>query len=353
MEQKQYYQYGAIDLAKFICALLIVTAHYITENAEGRVNVLFEYGVSIYIIVVPFFFACSGYFLFKKVIANPNDGKKIIKSYLQRILIIYGGWSIVYILFKILTWIRFGLSIEEIWKYLLNAVFFSSYKTIWFLPALCVGIILTFYFSRRFGEKAMLIIALAFYLFGALGVSYSFILNNTTPAEQILNGYNYVFASTRNGIFYGFPFVTIGLLIAKEDCNNQKKNTLKYFILAILFGIMFVVEAFILKFKFYAINANTLLFLLPFTYCFVRLCLGIPWKANHFFKWMRIISTTIFLCQRIFLSALPELFPYSVFSKILQGNAYIGLIYVLCSTFVLSEIVILLSRRSKIIAALC
>ena len=78
-------QYGLIDLVKFLCALLIVAAHYVTENATGRIHSLVDYGVSLYVIVVPFFFACGGYFLFRKVFADPENGGTTVKAYLRRI----------------------------------------------------------------------------------------------------------------------------------------------------------------------------------------------------------------------------------------------------------------------------
>ena len=353
MNQNQNFQYGAVDLAKFLCALLIVTAHYVTENAEGRINIILDYGVSIYIIVVPFFFVCSGYFLFKKILHNQENEKKIIKMYLQQILLMYCGWSCIYIFFKILTWIRFGTSIEIIQKYILNSVFYSTYKTIWFLPALCIGVLLTYYFYTKWGIKKTLVIAILFYILGSLGVSYSFIFENT-PIVKLLEGYNYIFVSTRNGFFNGFPFITIGLLIANKEYSSENRTSiLKSLSLSVLFGVLFVIEAFVLKFRFQTINVNTLLFLLPFVYYFLKLCLGVTIRSGSFFKWMRKMSTTMFLCQRIFLTAIPELFPNCFFSKILEGNPYVGLLYIVCSTLFMSEIILLLAKKSKLVASIC
>lgn len=55
METMKKEKYGAIDIVKFLFAILIVCAHYISEYADGRINKFIEYASSLYIIVVPFF----------------------------------------------------------------------------------------------------------------------------------------------------------------------------------------------------------------------------------------------------------------------------------------------------------
>lgn len=342
-------QYGVMDLMKFIFSLLIVIAHYIIENAHGKVSYLIEYGVSIYVIVVPFFFCSAGFLVFRRFSHDLNDEKKYIVSYCKRILIMYLCWSVLYVAINIATWVRFGVTKEEVFKYFLNAVFYSTYKTIWFLPALCVGVVMTYLFIKKIGIKYTALIAVLFYLIGSFGVSYSFLLQD----NQILNVYNYIFVSARNGFFNGFPFVFIGALLAQRIENNEKKSFFMNIVLTILFGICFIAEAFVLKFVFKSVNVNTLLFLFPFTYFFVKLCISIPLESGRVLKWMRKMSTVIFLSQRIFLTALPCLFPESIFASLLNGNAYIGCVYVLVATFITSALLVFLSGKSKLISILC
>ena len=226
IQSRSSFQNGTIDVVKFLCALLIVTAHFITENAENKVPSFVNYFVSLYVIVVPFFFVCGGYFLFRKIFSEREKGKVYIKNYLKKILIMYLAWSAVYVLFKIAAWIRFGVTFDEITQYLFRAVLYSTYKTIWFLPALGIGVLITYLLEKKFGMKITLIVAGCFYLIGALGVSYSFILKGT-PAASVLDTYNYFFESTRNGVFNAFPFVTLGALLAagkiKTDVTEKKE----------------------------------------------------------------------------------------------------------------------------------
>jgi hypothetical protein len=351
--RKKNPQYGMIDIVKFFGALLIVVAHYVTENTEGRINPLIDYAVSIYIIVVPFFFCCAGFFLFTKVFAEPDNGRQIIKQYCNRILVMYLGWSAVYIVFKVATWIRFGVSTEEIGKYILNAICYSTYKTIWFLPALCIGVLLSYKFICKVGIKKAALIALFFYLIGAAGASYSFIVEKNVVLNSALGVYNYIFLSTRNGFFNGFPFIMVGACIADEALQGKKWKKLPNLVLTCAFGIAFVAEAFVLKMKFGATNVNTLLLLVPFTYFFVKMSLSFSIKSGKLLKWMRKMSTTVFLCQRLYLTAFPSLFPSSFFSSILSGNPYIGCVCVLIITVVSAEGLVLLSRKIKLISVLC
>lgn len=346
-------QYGMIDIVKFLGALLIVVAHYVTENAEGQINSFVDYAVSLYIIVVPFFFCCAGFFLFTKVFVEPDNGRLIIRQYCKRISVMYSGWSVVYIVFKVATWIRFGASTKGIGKYILNAVFYSTYKTIWFLPASCIGVLLSYEFIRMVGIKKATLIAFLFYLIGAAGVSYSFIIEKNAVLSRVLGVYNYIFSSTRNGFFNGFPFVMVGACIADETHRGKLQKILPNLVLTFAFGIAFVAEAFVLKLEFRAVNVNTLLFLVPFIYFFVKLSLSFSIKSGKTLKWMRKMSTTIFLCQRIYLTAIPSLLPSGFFASILSGNPYIGCVCILITTVVSAEALILLSLKSKLISVLC
>jgi len=78
-------QYGAVDLMKFLCVILIISSHYCNEYMAGNINTLLENAMSLYVIAVPFFFACSGFFLFKKVFSNSTQIKSVFIQYIKRI----------------------------------------------------------------------------------------------------------------------------------------------------------------------------------------------------------------------------------------------------------------------------
>ena len=97
--------YWSLDVAKFICAVLVISAHFASEM--GNFPAIIDYGFSIYVIAVPFFFACSGFLFFKKWLPMENeDRKRYLKSYQKRIWIMYGCWTMVYLPFQIISWIK-------------------------------------------------------------------------------------------------------------------------------------------------------------------------------------------------------------------------------------------------------
>ena len=348
---KKKKEYGFVDVMKFFLSLLIVYAHYISENAVGRVSRIIDYTSSLYVIVVPFFFVCSGFLLFRKL-DGQNDWAKV-KAYSKKILVMYAGWSIVYVSFNVATWIRFGTTVESVLHYILNAITYSTYKTIWFLPATVIGVLLTYFFYTKCGLKVTCAIAAMYYVVGCLGTSYSFVLIDNALLSKVLNIYNYIFSSSRNGLFNGFPFVVLGLLIAKREEKGFSEENKKNLLMAVMLGIGFIAEAFIIKQKFHAVNVNTLFLLIPFSYFFVSWCLGVQMQMNRATAFLRKMSTNIFLCQRLYLSALPVLFPESFFGRMLTGNPYIGLIYVLLLTLMTAVGLTALSNRNKWFRKFC
>lgn len=345
-------QYGAVDLVKFLCALLIVAAHYVTESA-AVIHPVVDHGVSLYVIGVPFFFACSGYFLFRKVFPSPETAGATVKAYLRRIGVMYGLWSGVYVAFQAATWIRFGATSEELVRYILNALTYSTYRTIWFLPALCVGVGLFWRLYRKKGMKKTLIWAAVLYLLGCLGVSYSFLLKGSATLSGALEGYEYVFQTTRNGLFNGFPLVSVGALIAYQEQKGLKSRLGLELGLTAVSGAAFVAEALVVKLAFDAVNVNTLLMLVPFTYFLLRSCLDIPLVSGKGLQWMRGMSTTVFLCQRIWLTALPALFPDTFLARVLSGSPWLGLCWVLGTTLITAAAMQWLAKRNRLFRAMC
>lgn len=346
-------QFGAVDLCKFLCALLIVSAHYLTDYATGRVHPVLDLGISVYVIVVPFFFACSGYFLFSKVRSAQGDGKGAVLSYVRRIAVMYGLWSVVYVAFRVLTWIRFGTSAREVLSYALEAVFYSTYDTIWYLPALCVGILLTWWLLKRFGPCALLIAAAVCYVVGCLGVSYRYLPEQLPVIGKLFDGYDAIFHTTRSGLFHGFPLVALGAYIARREQQGDPLVLGRELVGCVFWGICFVAEALAVKRFLDAVNVNTLLTLVPFTYHFLRACLSIPLVSGKWLQWMRAMSTAVFLCQRIWLTALPELFPGTFFEAVLRGDVLLGWIYVLSVTVATAALLVRLAKRSRLVRAMC
>ena len=93
--------YKLIDLIKFLCAYLVVGIH--TRPLQA-VSVLLDkvvyYNISNY--AVPFFYACTGYFL---IVKQPEKDLYTKLGYrIKKIFNIYIIWSIVYLPLTVYGW---------------------------------------------------------------------------------------------------------------------------------------------------------------------------------------------------------------------------------------------------------
>lgn len=84
----------SVDIAKFVCALLVVTIHT-GPLASYSSLANFELKDCIARVAVPFFFVASGYFLFRKM-SEGNFDKGVALRYAARIFRLYVIWTVVY-----------------------------------------------------------------------------------------------------------------------------------------------------------------------------------------------------------------------------------------------------------------
>ncbi len=339
--------YCSLDIAKFFCAILIISAHFASET--GNFPTIIDYGFSLYVIAVPFFFCCSGFLFFKKLYSLPTkeEKKKYFIKYEKRIWTMYGLWTAVYVIHVVYNWIEEKeLSVGTVLGYLHRCIVYSSYSTIWFLPALAVGVAITYFFVMKLNKKQIVVIAVLLYIFGMFGYTYRFVVEET-PIGTFYDIYDTIFVSSRNGVFNGVPFIFMGSLICQKNIKPTIKGFFKYAIPAGISLGLVVVEAFVLKLKFNVTGMDVGIFIVAFIYFFIMAVLHLDIKENKLWIWLRKLSLLIFVTQRIFLTALPDMFP-AVFDKI-YANSYVGLVAVIGMTITLSVVLILLSKKVKII----
>ena len=106
-------EYNNIDLAKFICAILIVLIHTSPfKDCSG--NVAFYTSEVLARGAVPLFFAISGFLFFRKIIWENDKIKRCpanfhrLLHYSKHLFIIYLLWSCIYILASIPKWYLSG-----------------------------------------------------------------------------------------------------------------------------------------------------------------------------------------------------------------------------------------------------
>lgn len=339
-KRKSYY---ALDIVKFICALLIICCHYTSETQAAFPQPI-KYLFSLYIIAVPFFFICSGYLFFDKYFnLDDSQKKEYLKNYIKRILLMYLSWSVIYVGLRFIAWGRQGILLQRLPSYLHTILVYSTYETIWFLPALAFAVFVACLLFKRLSIKKVIVIVVVLYIIGAFLSSYRFLIKNIPVISNVSQFYIDIFKTSRNGLFNGLPFIVLGGAVAANK--ESGKKPLVYLLLTGVFGVLFIGEALVIKRISPSSSDDFIFFIVPFVYCLLKLCLSIELKEHGIYVILRKLSILIFVCQRLYLSALPPFFP-SLTEKV-NSNPYIGLCVVIALTVCTSLILIALSKKFK------
>lgn len=232
-------RYDAVNILRMVCAYLIIVIHLMAFQVFGDGA---RYVTSEFIcrIAVPFFFITAGYFFYPKV-----NKKGYLKKYILKLIKVY----VIALIVSLSIYSVQG--VQDLYQYLftgglrnLLVTFLVNGMpgTLWYLPALIVSIAFVYIFLKKDLIKPLIIISVILLLIGLMGDSYYGLIVNT-PFASIVDGYSIIFDSTRNGITFGVPFITIGALINRNKIDEKIKNP---GILLILTGVIFGGEAYFL-----------------------------------------------------------------------------------------------------------
>ncbi len=292
--------YNAVDLAKFICALLVVTIHVNPFGSADNAMIVWLSGVIrnwLARIAVPFFFAASGFFLYRKT--SPEDfSAKETKRYVLKLIRLYAVWTLIYSPLKMKAIIEDEHGIAYgILTYCKDILFVESYTHLWYFPALIFSVaVISFLLSRKVGLKKILVGALGLYAIGLLGQSWFGIIK---PLEfkapelwHILRAAEQLINTTRNGLFEGLLFVGMGGYAAFYGFGLSQRKALIGF--AVSFFLM-LIEAVSLSYFDFPRDYNMYIFLVPSTWFAFGLTVNHHIAGNSaVFKTLRILSSLIF-----------------------------------------------------------
>lgn len=253
--------YNSIDLAKFVMAILVMSIHIYT-GFSSAVHDFISNGVAR--IAVPFFFIASGFFFFRK---EENLQLKNLFKTLKRIFLLFLGWTIVYGIYMYFSTFIHGEEplLNEL-LFLRRHIFLNPYAHLWFLPALMIGLSLSWFFIKLKLKKVGIIIAVLLFIIGTLGDSYYFLATKNDFIRRIFETYLLYFSNFRNGIFFGFVFIML-----YDSFQNYSKTYLA--IVSILSFALLCCEYFFVKENKYALDYNMYFSLLIFTPAFFSLLL--------------------------------------------------------------------------------
>ncbi|WP_455501829.1 acyltransferase family protein [Gemmiger sp.] len=315
--------YPAIDRCRIVMAFLVMAIHY---HPFTGVNPAVDYFSAQYLarLAVPFFFCCNGYFLYHAAKSEGQLSSKIFGSF-RKALRMYIFWTIVYfpiILYMVIKQIRkqHVSPVKPIFRTLRDIVLVGSYNHLWYLLGLSVALLILWIVRVRCRMRWTHIdlLACVLYFLGSMYDAYRYAIRGWSiwqipVLKLLLKLYHVTFAQTRNGIFFGFPFLVLGILIARKNTYRPRRFYLTAFLITLAVGacetsLLWRIRAFSPK-----AGQNMCLFLLPATYFLFCLLVQTTSSADTT-RTIRKFSSLLFLLHPW------VIFAYNTFYGKILGN---------------------------------
>lgn len=288
-------QYNGLDVTKAVLAVLVAARHMIQifypEESKWRLVI----GAWLSNLAVPVFFITAGFFLFRKVDRQqPEAGRRAVLQYCGRILRLYLLWSVLYLPIDYYNWIH-GQERDvgaAILKYIQSFFFCSTTVQLWYLPALLAACFLVGAAYEK-GMKIWQILAIGGVLFfmGCIGDNWYWNEQLPQKLQELLRVYVRYFMTMRNGIFYGFFFVALGLWFSKTDMQIS-------FFPALAGSIFFV--AMMLWEIGRCSNTNMVFMSAPAAFCIFGAASAVRWRDRKVYSRMRSVSQWVYLSHVYF-----------------------------------------------------
>lgn len=332
-------QYGMLDIAKFLCALLILFYHFFSEN--GSLPALLEEALSTYAIAVALFMTISGFLLFRKLQDIPTRQARwqTVRRQAWRTLRIYLLWSVVYVIYNISRWDFANLSIAFVLQQLRVWVFSSTFYTIWFMPALAIGLIATFWLTEFVPKWALAVLAVILYILGTLMLTYKGIGAMIPGYAEIANFAGNWLGGARGWLFYAIPLLLVGRSVAKKQHSSR---WVLWLVLSVGSVAVMLAEALILRHFFGSTGIDMTLLMPAAVFCILNFLLSIRIPQGAYQLWMRKMSLLIFVTQRIFLSVIP-----GWAGKEMLANQMFAFLFCVGGTILFSAAIVFASRKIK------
>lgn len=296
---------NAIDLIKFICAILVVSIHVPPLSTYNEtLNFVLVQGIAKF--AVPLFFISSGYLFFNKIktyngtIITDKKNSKLIFKFIKKLSLIYAFWTIFYLFWLIPFWANGGyLTLINAKGYILSIFTNGSYYHLWYITALIYGLIFSYFVLSLFKVRSVMIMAILFYFIGIFAYSYRWIGEGIYIVDTFLEIYGSL-GSISLGVFRAFPFLMIGYIFSKYKFN------ISIYLSIFLCGIFIVLiggEIYLLK----TFSANTkqlsyIILTAITSLCIFNLVLKIKVKDNKKYIFLRNMSSIIYFAHPMFVN---------------------------------------------------
>lgn len=274
---------SSIDVIKFIMAILVIGIH--TE--PFGFNFWLDKGFGICTrLCVTYFFTTSAYLFWIK-----NRSSKL---FLFRNIVLYLIWSIIYLPFD-LSNLREMTFLQIIKRFLWD----GNEHALWYLCGTIIGFIITSILLKFLKPKYILIIAMFMLVLGTLKSTYS-------NAVYQLTGFSFHnYLGYRNGLYYGFPYIALGMFIAKSNNRGVFKSIKSMYIGFIISFCLLILESYLFVIHFGTDSTILWLSVFPCTYFFFEIVLNKKIQLDKSLSLtIRKMSTLMYVSQFLFIPIL-------------------------------------------------
>lgn len=322
--------YPMVDIFKFIAALMVMVIHF-RPFSDVNPTLDFTSAQIVSRMAVPFFLICAGYFL----------AQKDMRKTALKLLKLYGIWSLIYLPIVLIgaTYNQTGWGTDFL--LIVRDIFFQGTTLhLWYLPAVVFAIFLIAWLRKFMDLKKILILSLILYGIGLFTDGYYGVLSQLPWMKVIADRYLLIFASGRNGLFFAFPFLALGLTIHETEVFSR--ITLKqawigfFFSFMALFAEVIILENFAKPFDY-----NMFLFLIPVAFFLLAIGLKQDVEERPIHLNLRSMSSLMYfshiLVFYLLMSVISGLGLWVLFSNSLVRTLLTALMTIWFSKFVIKR----------------
>ncbi|MCF0182542.1 MAG: acyltransferase [Muribaculaceae bacterium] len=317
--------YPAVDLFKFIAALLVVVIHAhpfgydAFTSGQGPATSTTYYVTSLCRIAVPFFFAISSFLFFKL-------GTYTIAQFVKRLLLLYVTWFVIELP---VVWLSRLVSCdgiaEMVWVLIQWVLWRNTFYASWFISALIFGMLFTHYASRRIA----ILIAIMCAVIACLGSLYHGLLPDGL-AKEFIHWFN-----PANSFVMAIPFCVMGRLVAESSFTIQRWVLPIGALASLALGTCEVVYLAPMR-----MNGDCFIALFPTTFLLLVVTTTVRFNASKsILTWCRKASILIYLLHCYL----------QVITKHLPCNDMVKFVALLIITLLSAAIILKLSKRYKLL----